>query len=245
MVPNSVTSGADAARQPMLNTQRHEHRPKAVLLDCGNTILNANPQAIRRVLASHGHGDWAASLTDVLGLVADLHAIDLPNSKGKESFYLWWRRLSGIPDALDDDLLRAVTLEPDLYTVLDPTVLPALERVKAQGLHVAVVANAEGQTATEMTAFGLSHVVDVVVDSSDVDCRKPHVGIYAEAGRRLGLDLSECWFVGDALFNDVLGPLRAGMGRAFLYDPTDRFARVPVERVDSMTTLADLVASCG
>lgn len=217
-------------------------RPKAVLFDCGNTILNPNPEVVRRVLAPAGLDVWAQPLTEVLGLVADLHAIDLPSSASEESFYVWWRRLTGIPNALGDDLLRTITLQPDLYSLLNNEALPALELIRAQGIKIAVVANAEGQTRREIQDFGLSALVDVVVDSFDLGARKPEAEIFVEAGRLLDVNLGDCWFIGDALINDVLGALRAGVDRAFLYDPAGLFMRLPIDRVSSLLDFAEIAS---
>lgn len=216
--------------------------PRAVLIDCGNTILAPDCDVVRRVLGPYGQESWAVSLTETLGLVADLHAIDLPNTTHREPFYEWWRRLSQVPSSLTDEMLREVTEQPDLYSLIESPVKPALLRIRDHGVLIAIVANAEGQTAEEIRMFGLTDVVDVVVDSQDVGCRKPAPGIYEVAAARLGVDLADCWFVGDALFNDVLGPLRSGVGRAFIYDPDRRFIRVPVERVGSMRDIAELIA---
>jgi FMN phosphatase YigB (HAD superfamily) len=241
MSNTEVTTAGGTNRWPLHSRTSHGKPPKAVLIDCGNTILTPDCAVVRRVLDPHGYGRWAESLTETLGLVADLHAIDLPNTTDREPFYEWWRRLSRVPDSLTDALLREVTEQSDLYSLMEPTIRPALRRIRAHGVLIAIVANAEGQTADEMKAFGLTDVVDAVVDSQDVGCRKPGEGIYKEAAARLGVDLPDCWFVGDALFNDVLGPLRSGVGRAFVYDPRGRFTRVPVERVGSMEDMAELV----
>lgn len=66
---------------------------------------------------------------------------------------------------------------------------------------------------------------DAIVISSDVGKRKPHPLIFQKALERMGLEPSEAVFVGDNLYEDILGAKGVGMKAVLLTHPLVEKAR--------------------
>jgi putative hydrolase of the HAD superfamily len=114
-----------------------------------------------------------------------------------------------------------------------PQMLLAIERIRANGLHVAALTNnwaaPEGRTAPD----GIGALAfDVVVESSVEGLRKPDPRIYQVVLDRLGVEATECAFLDDLGIN--LKPARAmGMTTIKVTDPDD--ALVELEQVLGFT----------
>jgi putative hydrolase of the HAD superfamily len=144
---------------------------------------------------------------------------------GYQQFFRGWMRAAGIPDeevlehgARFQQIHRARTL----WRVVRPGTLEALERLKSQGLKLAVVSNAEGQVASDAKDFGLAPFFDTIVDSHVVGVAKPDPRIFQIALQRLGVSPQEVRFAGDIYSIDVVGARAAGI-EAALIDQHDRY----------------------
>ena len=82
---------------------------------------------------------------------------------------------------------------------------PVVRRIRAAGLRVAVLSNAEGPPRE-----GLVGLADTVVLSGQVGLRKPDPAIYLLAAARLGVAPGRCVVVDD-LARNVRGAVDAGM----------------------------------
>ena len=157
-----------------------------------------------------------------------------------------FRRLNVPPDAAVQTHAENVwrILGP-ASLALFPDVLPALRRLKAAGLKLAVVSNWHCGLGHFCTELGLGEVVDEVVASAEVGHAKPDPEIFAEAVRRLGVPARHVLHVGDSPIDDVQGGRAAGV-EAILLD-----RQAPPGRVGphcrSLEELPDLVglAACG
>lgn len=61
--------------------------------------------------------------------------------------------------------------------------------------------------------LGLDNYIKLIVTSEEADAEKPDDAIYILLANKLnaiGIDVSDCLFVGDSFENDVLGPIRLG-----------------------------------
>jgi FMN phosphatase YigB (HAD superfamily) len=63
---------------------------------------------------------------------------------------------------------------------------------------------------------GLEPFLAAQVYSDEQRVRKPNPEIFRIAARQIGVDLAECWYVGDQIDRDVLGGRRAAVGRVLL-----------------------------
>ena len=61
--------------------------------------------------------------------------------------------------------------------------------------------------------LGLDNYVRLIVTSEEADAEKPDDAIYILLANKLntiGIDISDCLFIGDSLENDVIGPTNIG-----------------------------------
>ena len=109
---------------------------------------------------------------------------------------------------------------------LRPGVPDLLDLTKRAELPVAVVSNTA--CGAPLRAFldrvGVGERFAVQIYSDEVGVRKPNPAAIRAATDRLEIPPSDCWFVGDKLFRDVLGARRAGIGRIILVPPPGRGA---------------------
>jgi 2-haloacid dehalogenase len=89
---------------------------------------------------------------------------------------------------VDDAALHARLM--DLYRSLDayPDVRPALERLKAGGLRLAILSNGSpAMLASAVESSGIGGLLDAVLSVEEVGVFKPHPSVYRLACDRLGL----------------------------------------------------------
>ncbi|MDO4246302.1 MAG: HAD family hydrolase [Deinococcus sp.] len=115
------------------------------------------------------------------------------------------------------DLLADFSARAFAAPVLIPHAHEVLDELRSGGVKLGIVTNGwvEAQTQT-LRGLDLPRRVDDVVISKAVGLSKPDPRIYRLALRRLGVEASSCWFVGDSPRNDVWGPQQVGMKAAFL-----------------------------
>ena len=120
--------------------------------------------------------------------------------------------------ALDDEQLAAF-LEAehaawDSARHLASTSHALLDSLRADGLRIGLVSNTFDPPwllYRDLEQLGLAERVEAVVFSSELGYRKPHPQIFEAALERLGVEAQRALFVGDRLYEDVLGAARAGM----------------------------------
>lgn len=89
-----------------------------------------------------------------------------------------------------------------------------LAELRRRGLKIGLVSNTMYPAElirTRLDEFGLRDQFDVLAFSSEVGWRKPHPAIFQFALERLGVGPAEAVFVGDRVYEDVGGALRAGL----------------------------------
>lgn len=84
---------------------------------------------------------------------------------------------------------------------------PWLERL-ADRFPIVLVSNFYGNLETVVSEMGLDGLFSAVIDSAQVDIRKPDPAIWQLGADALGLDPKECIAIGDSEKNDIL-PARA------------------------------------
>lgn len=107
--------------------------------------------------------------------------------------------------------------------VLFDDVLPALSKLKGEGLILGLISNIDHDIAPLCRELGLSQLLQVVVTSEDTGFNKPHPGIFSEALRQARVQAREAMFVGDQYRIDVVGADGAGM-QGVLLDRDGYFA---------------------
>jgi putative hydrolase of the HAD superfamily len=111
---------------------------------------------------------------------------------------------------------------------------PALDRLTAAGVELAVVANWDVSLPDVLARLGLAEPFEVIVTAAAIGAAKPDARPFQAALERLGSDAARTVHVGDDPVTDIAGARAAGLSAVLL----DRSGRAP----DSIASLAELDA---
>ena len=89
--------------------------------------------------------------------------------------------------------------------------LDVLSTLRALGLRLALISNLDACEFAGWPRSPLFGLFDVALFSCEVGLVKPEPAIYSECLRRLGLDASECIYIGDGGGNELSGARDAGL----------------------------------
>lgn len=126
----------------------------------------------------------------------------------------------------------------NLWEHVPESVVPALGRLRALGLRLVVVSNANGTLHTAFERLGLMPHFDYVLDSHVEGIEKPDPRFFQIALERAGARPESTLHVGDLYHIDVCGAHAAGL-RAVLLDTANMYADVECARVTSLDELVD------
>lgn len=216
---------------------------RAVLFDAGNTLLFLD------------YARMAATVSAALGvsLTGDLLAAGAPaaaraaerarqgDRARSEAYFESLFLGAGVPAAsmgVVRELLATLHAELHLWGRVADDAHEALSRLRRAGFRLGVVSNSDGRVEEALTAAGVRHYFDVVVDSALIGAEKPDPAIFRAALDALGVAPEEAVYVGDLYEVDVLGANAAGMP-AVLLVPPGASRPVGCATVDSLTALAD------
>ena len=232
-------------------------RPDAVLLDVGG------------VFHLPGHDEIAAAY-EAQGLTIDRDRLNYAHYAGAARFHTAFETRGTDPEHDQTIWLEYLDAHADALGIgpeVRPEVLPALgaafvslatwshqiedsvagaEELKAAGVRIGIVSNADGTVAAVLEASGTAQVgpgdgveVEVIIDSGAVGVAKPDPRIFHLALDAMGLEPETTWYVGDMPTFDVVGARAAGL-TPLLMDPHDFHADIDVVRVKSLSEVADL-----
>lgn len=201
-----------------------------MFLDAGNTLVGMDVDRLAAIAASAGVTATAAQVARAEAAARPALSARLACGRSSETRYVFRfyveRLLAGL--GLDDARVRR--LAPDIATAVKrvPTVelwsrvlpgVPAgLARLRAAGLRLVVVSNADGTVEEGLARAGLRDLLDDVVDSTRIGFEKPDPRIFAHALRVAGVAPPQTVHVGDLFAVDVEGARSAGIAAALL-DP--------------------------
>jgi putative hydrolase of the HAD superfamily len=181
-------------------------------------------------------------LVAALLLAAEARHLPFPRGEGDARVAATWGMLLGLPPDVAQRAWARAIARHDLYDRLDPEAEALLDGLRARGALIAAVSNSDGTLGAELVRFGLRDRFDAVVDSTLVGVEKPNRLIYEEGCKALGLAPAECWFLGDGLVNDVIGPQGAEVALGVLYDRLDLYSHLTgIARVRRLRDFLDLV----
>ncbi len=221
----------------------------ALFLDAGGVLVYPSWTRISAALARHGVRVDAAALAR-----AEPHAkreLDVAHeirqttdaARVPRYFDLVLLRAGVTPSAASD----AAFVEMDeyharanLWEEVPAEVVPALERLRATGLRLVVVSNANGRLRAAFDRIGLGGYFDAIIDSTEVGCEKPDPGIFHLALERGRSAPERTVHVGDLFHIDVAGARSAGI-RGVLLDAADLYADHDCPRVSTLAAVADLI----
>ena len=94
---------------------------------------------------------------------------------------------------------------------VDPGIYGMLNEVRSLGLNIGVISNASREEVRAWESCPLKDHVDDVVFSCNVGLMKPDRKIYELACRRMRVEPSDAYFIGDGKFDELRGAASTGM----------------------------------
>lgn len=220
-------------------------------LDAGGVLVFPNFERISDTLGRHGvrvspealraadpHGRFAVDTAEGVSATTDA-------DRGSMHFRVMLER-AGVPrdiplrGALDE--LWAYHSAHNLWEYIPPDVLPALERLAATGLKLAIGSNANGIIHRVFERAGLQRFFSVICDSHVEGVEKPDRRFFEILVARAGSRPETTLHVGDLYHVDVVGARSAGL-QAMLLDPHDLYMGFDVTRVKRLDELVTVVTS--
>ena len=150
------------------------------------------------------------------------------------------QRSDGTAAALAD--LHAYHTASNLWEYVPDYVVPALEALRARGLRLVVVSNANGTLRAHLDRLDLTRRFDCVLDSADEGVEKPEPRFFDIALERSGAARDTTIHVGDLYHVDVVGARNAGL-RGVLLDEADLRPDADCPRVRTLDELVTRIGS--
>jgi HAD superfamily hydrolase (TIGR01549 family) len=137
--------------------------------------------------------------------------------------------------------LREYHKVENLWEHVEPDIVPALAALKARGLRLVVVSNANGRLRHLFDRIGLTQWFDYLLDSHEWGFEKPDPRLFQLALEQSRADAPHTVHVGDLYHVDVIGARRAGLRDAVLYDMAGLYDDVDCPRVRSLGALVEWI----
>jgi len=218
---------------------------QTVFLDAGGVLVNPNWSRVSDVLRRHG-----VDVSSAILAAAEPHAkkrLDTGDTiKATNDQQRGWTYFNlvlteaGIPLSSDTAAalaeLHAYHQTHNLWETVPDEVLPALAALRAAGLRLVVLSNANGTLHRAFDRLGLTKSFDVIFDSHNEGVEKPDPRFFQIALERSGADVGTTMHVGDLYHVDVAGARAAGLTPALL-DVGGLYPDCDCLRVRSLTEL--------
>jgi putative hydrolase of the HAD superfamily len=237
-------------RPGQLSGARDRRAFQAVFLDAGGTLIHLDRTWILDCLAQRGmqrtESQFIAADAAARRRVGAMVSAGGPSDDASRWIAYGATLLAGLQCAGDDaaavrELVMARHVEGLLWCHTEDGTLEALQRVRATGVTVGVVSNADGRVASFLEHAGLHDVLDFVIDSGAVGVEKPDPRIFLMACDRAGVEPADAVHVGDVYEIDVVGARAAGV-TPLLIDPDGAHADADCDRIASITELPHWLA---
>ena len=138
--------------------------------------------------------------------------------------------------------LNAYHRQFNLWETVPDDVAPALAALRARGLRLVVVSNANGTLLRLFARLGLAASFDVIFDSHVVGIEKPDPRFFQHALEKSGALPETTVHVGDLFHVDVVGARSAGIA-TILLDAGNLYAGYDCPRARTIGEVVDLIAS--
>jgi HAD superfamily hydrolase (TIGR01509 family) len=100
--------------------------------------------------------------------------------------------------------------------------LETLETLRARGLHLGIVSNAdEDQLARMVELIRLDRYFDSILSSEKAQSCKPNGAIFEQALQQAGCAPEEAFFIGDSIHQDIEGANCVGLRSILIWDRVD------------------------
>jgi putative hydrolase of the HAD superfamily len=218
--------------------------PRAVIFDVGGVLVHADPELIAQAVedACGVRPDRERCRTGFAYCSWRGHELGVCGKSWQASAVLEsWAAHLGLPAGLAERAWSAVRdVDATLWTRVEPEAVPVLAQLRAAGLPLGIISNANGTLEASLTRKGLRHFFDVVLDSTVVGISKPDPAIFALMERQLGRSAASCWYVGDDI-DEVQAALDFGYAGAVIFDPYGFFTDVAIPTIESLRQLTELI----
>jgi putative hydrolase of the HAD superfamily len=218
----------------------------AVLLDAGGVLVDPEWERVAGILGAHQIDVTAAALAQAepaakRQLDVGEHIARSTDDSRHPSFFGLVLAGAGWDQPLPATVLAAVRAEHarrNLWRRVLPGVPEALGRLRASGLRLAVVSNANGTVQQLLEEVALASHFDVLLDSFVERIEKPDPRLFERALARLGVSAARALHVGDLYHVDVVGARAAGLAAA-LIDTGNLYRDVDCPRFSSLPDFVD------
>lgn len=196
----------------------HDQPIEAVLLDAFGTLITLEDPVprLQAALAAVGAANPASAVSSAM--LTEVAFYRRRQDTGSDPASLASLRracgevfVAALPNPPPVHTMPGLLLENLVYRPY-PDAIPALMRLRAQGLMIAVVSNWDCALDEILRDTGIRSLVDVVVASAVAGARKPDPRIFAHALRELGVAPEAAQHCGDRPDEDCRGALSAGIG---------------------------------
>lgn len=225
---------------------------ETVFLDAGGVLVHPNWARVAEALGRQGIATSAAALA-----AAEPHAkreMDLASvmarTDDRQRGWIYFEsvlRHAGLEaTGAAREALAEVRAYHDAHNVWEHVpddVRPMLTGLRALGVRLVVVSNANGRLHRMFDRVGLTPHVDVILDSHHFGVEKPDPRLFQLALAESGADAATTVHVGDFFHIDVVGARAAGLAEAVLFDAAALYDDADCPRVQRLAALVDFVAA--
>lgn len=231
----------------MTSVPLHEPlRIATLFLDAGGVLCNPSWTRVSAALAARGIDVSSAALAAAEPLAkreidtADLVRATDDHKRG----WLYFNRvleLAGVSvsDATDAAIadIREYHSQHNVWEDVPADVPATLAALRARGLKLVVVSNANGRLRLLFDRVGLTQYFDVVLDSHEWGVEKPDPRLFALALQQSNSDAGTTAHVGDLFHIDVAGARAAGLAEGILLDTAGLYPAVDCRRLRTLDEL--------
>ena len=187
--------------------------PRAILFDLDDTLNDR--QATLKIFVEHFLQEFAFKLEPISfdNLLLEYQRVDAGGYRPRDQVH----------ELLAKSLLWLEPMNPEIllefwYELFPKLSIPmphareTLIALKTRGIKLGLVTNGKSKIQNrKVGTLGLRDFLDLILTSEDISIKKPDPRIFEIALKRLQLEASQVWMVGDHPVNDVLGARGAGL----------------------------------
>lgn len=224
----------------------------AVLFDAGGTLVRLDYELMARcaercgaqISADELHVAEARARGDIDRRARAAGGVHDTDADRVHDYFETLLEYAGAPaDAVRaaGSLLRAEHARRNLWRVACDGARETLRGIRALGLRVAVVSNADGRVEGILRSLDLHRDLDLVVDSHHEGVEKPDPEIFRRAIHRLGVRAARAAYVGDIYSIDALGARAAGL-YPVIVDATHTYGGHDCDTITDLRQLIERIA---
>jgi putative hydrolase of the HAD superfamily len=198
-------------------------RPLGIIFDLGDTVLHLESidalKGNRCVLefddlnpgvTAEDAMEFANEIFPWIERARDASMLEVTSSSINRLIY----ETLGVTFRIDYDELETVFWNGALTYKPAEGIFELLDVLDASGIKTGIISNSINRGVVledELTKHDLAQRFSFVMSSADYGIRKPHRYIFRVAIKKMGLEPSDIWFVGDKPEYDIIGALDAGL----------------------------------